>query len=386
MKAFLDSLKLVTGPLTLVAFLAVVALAMFRRSVKEERGLEFVYRLLRDKLTKGHFYELASKTLRYAFWAFVVVFLASLAAFLGDKALSRRFQGAQNNSTVIHTVGDYDLVVNGSVGGNVNVGGSEQGVRPRGNTVVAEPEKLGSSASSRGHTGDVEVTPGSGSVVISTGEGNLINTVGEGNVVITGHADSPTRRVRLRNTLFLSNSIARNDSANRIDFTARPGNSEDLRRVYGLKPVPEAHGKLFTRVHPPGSYGFFPPHLIGRFDIDGDDWSTQPAGSATIEVHKRPTGVVAVAGYVSETEARPLLNKSIDSQIELSLYDQADGSRWAVAIPQSRIEFVVLDHNLSKPPQMAAPPNTQADPNGMFKTIGQTRSEFGFDRTILIVR
>jgi hypothetical protein len=43
--AVLAAIGSVTGPLTLVAFLAAVVLAVFRRSVDDEKGLEYAYKL-----------------------------------------------------------------------------------------------------------------------------------------------------------------------------------------------------------------------------------------------------------------------------------------------------------------------------------------------------
>ena len=51
-KYFLDAVSSVSGPLTLVAFLAVVVLALFWRSVRDQKGLEYAYKLLRDRLSK----------------------------------------------------------------------------------------------------------------------------------------------------------------------------------------------------------------------------------------------------------------------------------------------------------------------------------------------
>ena len=87
MGVFLESISSVTGPLSLVAFLAVIALAMFRRSVKDERGLEYLYNLVQSKLTRDQFYHLASDIIRRGFWLVIIIFVASLGTFLADKLI-----------------------------------------------------------------------------------------------------------------------------------------------------------------------------------------------------------------------------------------------------------------------------------------------------------
>jgi hypothetical protein len=87
MNPFLEAISSVTGPLTLLAFLVVVFLYIYRRSVNEERGLEFIYELFRyelfrNKLTRDHFYDITKTIIKYAFWGFMVIFVVSIVAYL----------------------------------------------------------------------------------------------------------------------------------------------------------------------------------------------------------------------------------------------------------------------------------------------------------------
>ena len=82
MQVFLKSIQYVTGPLTLVAFLAVVLLAAFYRSVRDRRGLEYLHDLFSSKLSKEHFYQLAVLIIKMLFWLIVIVFSLSMAAFV----------------------------------------------------------------------------------------------------------------------------------------------------------------------------------------------------------------------------------------------------------------------------------------------------------------
>ena len=76
---FLNGIKFVTGPLTLVAFLAVIVLALFWHYANK-RGLEYVYNLFSDKLTRDNFYNLSVLIISRAFWFGVIVVVL---AFIG---------------------------------------------------------------------------------------------------------------------------------------------------------------------------------------------------------------------------------------------------------------------------------------------------------------
>src|SRR5437588_3190570 len=78
---FLQSIKYVTGPLSLIAFLAVIFLAIYRRSVDDKKGLEYLYGLFSNQLTKDHFYKLAGKIVNLVFAAFVILLILAFAAW-----------------------------------------------------------------------------------------------------------------------------------------------------------------------------------------------------------------------------------------------------------------------------------------------------------------
>lgn len=82
MQSLIDAIGLVTGPLTLVAFLAVISLFLYRRSVHDKRGLEFAYRLFKINQDKEEFYLLANKVVTYAYRAILFIFALSLAAYV----------------------------------------------------------------------------------------------------------------------------------------------------------------------------------------------------------------------------------------------------------------------------------------------------------------
>jgi hypothetical protein len=82
MNSFLKSIQYVTGPLTLIAFLAVVALAVFRAWIKHKDGLKSLYDLLKIKLSQERFYELIDLIIRRSFILILVVWLASLASWV----------------------------------------------------------------------------------------------------------------------------------------------------------------------------------------------------------------------------------------------------------------------------------------------------------------
>ncbi len=77
---FLKSIQFVSGPVSLFAFVAVVCLAIYYRSVKEEKGLEYLFALFRAKTDRETFYRLSKLVIERTFW-FFFVFL--VLAFLG---------------------------------------------------------------------------------------------------------------------------------------------------------------------------------------------------------------------------------------------------------------------------------------------------------------
>lgn len=101
MPNYFDAVNHVTGPLTLAAFLAVVVLALYRRSVKDEKGLEYLYSLLRDRMSKKDFYRLSARVITYAFITVLTLFALSLLAWAFGKwvdASARRAEGQELTS------------------------------------------------------------------------------------------------------------------------------------------------------------------------------------------------------------------------------------------------------------------------------------------------
>jgi len=71
---FLGSIQFVTGFISLFTFVAVIGLALYYRSVKDRRGLEYVYELFKSKTDKDTFYRLAALLINRVFW-FSLLFL-----------------------------------------------------------------------------------------------------------------------------------------------------------------------------------------------------------------------------------------------------------------------------------------------------------------------
>src|SRR5262249_27327975 len=71
----------ITGPLTLLAFLALVVLAIFRRAVDDKRGLEYVYHLFSSQLTKDQFYNVTTQIINRVFWLIIFFFFVAMLAF-----------------------------------------------------------------------------------------------------------------------------------------------------------------------------------------------------------------------------------------------------------------------------------------------------------------
>jgi len=60
-------------PLILIAVLALIFLAVYFRSVRDRRGLEYLYELFKEKLTRERFYQIARLTLLLSFWLVVII-------------------------------------------------------------------------------------------------------------------------------------------------------------------------------------------------------------------------------------------------------------------------------------------------------------------------
>jgi hypothetical protein len=93
-----------------------------------------------------------------------------------------------------------------------------------------------------------------------------------------------------------------------------------------------------------GLYGFTVPWMVGEANFTRYPFSPIAAGSAVLEVHKRPSGVYSLAGFVTQSEAEALAGLKLSQQlvdIELSTAPLA-ASRAAVSIPLARIDSVLL--------------------------------------------
>ena len=82
MRPFLDAIQFVTGPLSLLAFLAVVVLSIYMRSVNDKKGLEYLYKLFMKKLTRAQFYTIMAMVIKRAFWIALIILIMSLLSFL----------------------------------------------------------------------------------------------------------------------------------------------------------------------------------------------------------------------------------------------------------------------------------------------------------------
>ncbi|MEA4910039.1 MAG: hypothetical protein GYA17_07010 [Chloroflexi bacterium] len=82
MPQLIASINSVTGPLTLLAFLAVVVLEIYRRSVNDKKGLDYIYRLFKEKLTRNQFYDLSKVIINRIFWIVIIVFGLLVLAFI----------------------------------------------------------------------------------------------------------------------------------------------------------------------------------------------------------------------------------------------------------------------------------------------------------------
>jgi len=75
-----------------------------------------------------------------------------------------------------------------------------------------------------------------------------------------------------------------------------------------------------------------------------DNWSSNSGGAATQEVHKRPSGVFAVVGFLSAEHAAILAKPNRNQPIDIQLYTNPQQNADNVAsIPVPRIESITLD-------------------------------------------
>ncbi|NVK41880.1 MAG: hypothetical protein HWE39_11610 [Oceanospirillaceae bacterium] len=329
MAEFLGALEHVTGPLTLIAFLAVVFLALFRRSVKDERGLEYLYQLMSAKLTRRDFYALAMRALNLGFAAFVLIFALGLGAFVVIK---------------LHELGQptpAPLVSDSSVSGDVVAVGS-------GNPVVATRGSQISLGNGNAHETARPQPRGDGQV-------SQIIQRESGNIILSGDG---TETIRIPNEGRRVDGAERLSDAYRIDIQQGHRSTQVLRDLYGLQPIasPESlyendDWEFFFPEDQAGFYAFTVPWLVGEANFTRYPVTPISAGSAILEVHKRPSGVFAVVGFVSKSEADALsaLNRS-EQLVDIKLMmAPVENSRAAVSIPLARIDSVLMGGDLLQP-------------------------------------
>ena len=303
MDAFLGAISSVTGPLTLLAFLAVIALAVFRRSVKDEHGLEYVYNLFRDKLTKDQFYSLASNMLKWGLTAFILVFIASLTAFV-----------------VIKVLGDKP-----PVHGDIVTGGSGDDV------VITRSERYYTE----------------GNAAPTGGTGNIVDG-GSGNDVIVTDPDS--QGVRMPNAWPRVSAEQRTSDGYAVAVVWGERSTAGLRQRFGLQsldvdpddPRLEDEGIPFAEV-PTGVYAFTTSHTVGRVSPQEEFVGPTPGGSVVLEVHKRASGVYAIAGFVSAEHGGVLADHSRMAPATVTVFALPQPKAGnAVAIPLARVESVTV--------------------------------------------
>ncbi|MEA4910038.1 MAG: tetratricopeptide repeat protein [Anaerolineaceae bacterium] len=89
----------VDQPLLIIALLAVVLMLIYYRSVKDQRGLEYLYNLFQNKLTREQFYNISRLVILLIFWGMVI----TMVLLVGSSMVNVIFQGtrlSQANPTV----------------------------------------------------------------------------------------------------------------------------------------------------------------------------------------------------------------------------------------------------------------------------------------------
>lgn len=316
---FLGAIQHVTGPLTLIAFLAVVFLAVFRRSVKDEKGLEYLYQLMSAKLTRKDFYSLAMRALNLGFAACILIFALGVGGFV---LIKLNEGGAPASQPVVsgNTVsGDQVVAGSGSV---VATGGSQisLGGAPTQGRAPSQP-------------------PGGGGYaqIIQRESGNIIMS-GDGN-----------ERIRVPNQGERVDGEKRLSETYRIDILPGHRSTQALRDQYGLQPIASMvemenseDGEFFITPEMKAVYAFTVPWVIGEANFARYPFIPMSGGSAILEVHKRPSGVFSVVGFVTQAEADALagLIKS-EQMVDIGLMTSAVAdSRAAVSIPLARIDSI----------------------------------------------
>ena len=303
MNEFLGAIGSVTGPLTLLAFLAVVALAMFRRAVKDERGLEYVYNLFQAKLTRQQFYTLATDVFKWGLAAFVLIFIASLAAFV-----------------LIKLAGSGGLI-----SGDIVSGGEGDDV------VITRSERI--------YAGDPPAPTGGSGNVVEGGPGN--------DVIVT---DPDAQGIHMPNAWPRASETQRAQSGYAVAVAWGERSTAVLRRQFGLQPLDvaaddprlEDEGIPYTALSP-GVYAFTTIHTVGQVSPQEAFVFPTPGGSVTLEVHKRAGGAYAIAGFVSAAHGGLLADPGRRAPATVTVFalPQPEAGN-AVAIPLARVEKVTV--------------------------------------------
>jgi hypothetical protein len=289
----LGAIEHVTGPLTLIAFLAVVFLALFRRSVKDERGLEYLYQLMNTKLTRKAFYALAMRTLNLGFVGGMLVFALGVGGFVLIKLNEGGPPASQPLVSGNRVSGD--LVAIGSGNPVVATGGSQISL---GGTASSAPQKA------------QPQTGGQYSQIINRESGNIILS-GDG-----------SERIRVPNAGIRVDGKQRLSAAYRIDIQPGHRSTQALRDLYALQPI-ASHASMdanedaefYFPADQAGLYGFTVPWMVGEANFTRYPFFPIAAGSAVLEVHKRPSGVYTLAGFVTQSEAEALAGLKLSQQL-----------------------------------------------------------------------
>ncbi len=305
MQAFLNAIQFVSGPLTLVAFLAVVFLAIFRRSVKDKRGLEYIYNLFKEKLTREQFYHLALHIVGRAFWAFIIVFVVSMSAFV----FLKWGEGNKTNQTI------YGDMISGGSGDDIVItsDGGAAFNRPMPKLQESDGQMVG---------------------------GNILDGGSGDDIIISGDGNTP---LSIPNSGKRADKTLRATAAYRIDVIAGERTTDIIRQAYRLRAISSNEEEKVVQDLPNGIYGFTVPWIIGRMDLNTDNWSSTPGGAVTQEVHKRPSGIFAVVGFLSAEHAAILAKPDRDQPVDVQLYPNPQQNADNVAsIPVPRIESITL--------------------------------------------
>jgi hypothetical protein len=372
MDALINSIQFVSGPLTLIAFLGVVVLAIYQRSVKDERGLEFLFTLFRDKLTKQQFYQLMQQIISKAFWLCLVIFVSALLAYV-----------------VVKIIGEGGLTIDLSEGDSIDTGSGDDVVVTGGSsaTVSQDPEQAGDLIVSAGAGNRITSDSGNDLVIAGKeGEQGRITLINSGlradgasrlhpqyriDVIWNERSTQPLRdQYQLRNICTVQPARCADVSGQCQDFELIcplyqqycSTNSSDRapleRQIQALEESPEdfcgdnieicANDAAFCQRKPDVApipeavYGFWYAWLLNRNFQDSDSWSATAEGAAQAELHKRPSGVYALAGFTDDNAAKTLTDPARVESVTVVIYTAPhQAAKNLVSVPLPRVEGFV---------------------------------------------